>query len=73
MFAIAPLRSGMSQRSWSGRHSPSTSERWPCYRPCQKSLPWCACNTSPGIGTVPATDQPRSRDGVVGACDMGGS
>jgi hypothetical protein len=55
-----PLRSEVSQRSWSGRHSPSTSERWPCYRPCQKSLPWCARNPSPGIGTGPPPTSPTA-------------
>src|SRR6266850_3589802 len=59
-FAIALLRSGVSRRSWSGRRRTSTTERLPSNRLCKKSMAWCACNTSPGMGTCPPPISPAS-------------
>jgi hypothetical protein len=56
-FAIA-LRSGVSRRSWSGRRRTSTIERLSSNRLCQKSMAWCGCNTSPGMGTYPTPISP---------------
>jgi hypothetical protein len=44
-----------TSRTWR-RHSGNSSK---------KSTPWWASDTSPGIGTWPAADQPHIRDGLV--------